>query len=135
VTGDECIFHHRQVGKKQANKSWVAEGEKPRTVVKPGRFEPKTMFSIFIRISGVVHISYLKKGETTNHKSYIKDCLKPLVNRLNEHRPLCGTKNLKFHHDNARPHVHSNVISYLESQNFIIMDHPLYSPDLAPCDF
>ena len=47
VTGDECIFHHRQVVKKQSNKSWVAEGEKPRTVVKPGRFDPKTMFSIF----------------------------------------------------------------------------------------
>lgn len=135
ITGDECVFHHRQIGKKQSNKSWVYEGEKPRIIVKPGRFEPKTMFSIFFRTTGVVHISYLKRGETINHQSYLNDCLKPLVCSINEQRPVCGTKNLKFHHDNARPHVHSGVISYLKSQKFTIMDHPPYSPDLAPCDF
>mgnify|MGYP003404033322 CR=1 FL=1 len=37
--------------------------------------------------------------------------------------------------DNARPHVHSSVIKYLNEQNFILIDHPAYSPDLAPCDF
>ena len=49
-------------------------------------------------------------------------------------RPSTGTNNLKFHHDNARPHVHSSVISYLKQQNFVIMDHSPYSPDLAPSD-
>ena len=63
------------------------------------------------------------------------DCLKPLVKTLNQRRPTLGTKNLKFHHDNARPHVHSNVIKYLKSKDFIMMDHPPYSPDLAPSDF
>ena len=49
VTGDESWFYHRQIGKKQANKSWVAEGDKARTVVRIDRFEPKTMFTIFFR--------------------------------------------------------------------------------------
>ena len=47
---------------------------------------------------------------------------------------MYGTKNLKFHHDNARPHVHKDVKKYLESQNLTVMSHPPYSPDLAPCD-
>jgi [histone H3]-lysine36 N-dimethyltransferase SETMAR len=38
-------------------------------------------------------------------------------------------------HDNARPHVHSRVITYLKQNNFTIIDHPPYSPDLAPSDF
>jgi histone-lysine N-methyltransferase SETMAR len=135
VTGDESWFYHRQIGKKQANKSWVAEGEKARAVVRIDRFEPKTMFTIFFRTSGVVHISHLKPGETINHQTYLKDSIRPLVRILNEQRPQCGTKNLKFHHDNARPHTHSSVIAYLERQNFTIMDHPPYSPDLAPSDF
>ncbi len=76
-----------------------------------------------------------KEGETINHQIYLKDNIRPLVRVLNEQRPQCGTKNLKFLHDNARPHIHQSVIAYLESQNFTIMDHPPYSPDLAPSDF
>ena len=46
-----------------------------------------------------------------------------------------GCKKLKFHHDNAKPHVHKDVAAFLEAEEFTIMDHPPYSPDLAPCDF
>ena len=48
---------------------------------------------------------------------------------------MYGTKNLKFHHDNARPHVHKDVKKYLESQNLTVMSHPPYSPDFAPSHF
>ena len=58
--------------KKQSNKSWEAEGEKARTVVKIGRFESKNLFTIFFRTSGVVHISYLDKGKTIDHQTYNK---------------------------------------------------------------
>ena len=54
---------------------------------------------------------------------------------IKEIRPKSGLTNIKFHHDNAKPHVHSSVKKYLESQNLTIIRHPPYSPDLAPCDF
>jgi histone-lysine N-methyltransferase SETMAR len=135
VTGDESWFYWRQIGRKQSNACWVATGESPRTVVRQGRFEPKTLVCIFFRESGVQHITYWDKGETVDNISYVNDCLKPLVKVINKQRPAYGCKNLKFHHDNARPHVHQNVVNYLKEQNFILMDHPPYSPDLAPCDF
>ena len=96
ITGDEAWFYWRQSGKKQSNKSWVGEGEKAREVVRIGRFEPKNLFILFFRASGIVHISYLDKGKTINHQTYIKDCLEPLVGTLKEQRPICGTGNLKF---------------------------------------
>ena len=89
----------------------VAEGEKTWPVLKIGRFESKNMLTIFFRTSGVVHISYLDKGKTKDHQTCIKVCLKPLVSTLKEQRPMYGTKNLKYHHDNARPHVHKDVKS------------------------
>ena len=135
VTGDESWFYHRQIGRKQSNASWVAEDEGPRTIVRQGRFEPKAMFTIFFKSNGVVHISYLDSGKTIDKDSYLDGCLKPLVGVLNKQRPVTGTKNLKFHHDNARPHVASSVVKYLNDQNFTIMNHPPYSPDLAPSDF
>ena len=42
---------------------------------------------------------------------------------------------MKFHHDNARPHVAGSVNSYLEQVGLQLICHPPYSPDLAPCDF
>ena len=69
-----------------------------------------------------MHISYLDKGMTINYQTYIKDCLKPLVVTLKEQRLICGTRNLKFHHDNAKPHIYKSVKKYLEDQNFVIMD-------------
>ena len=113
----------------------VSEGEKARTVVRRGRFDRKTMFSIFFKSNGPVCITYLEGGKTIDHETYIDSCLKPIVSFINEQRPQSSTKNIKFHHDNARPHIHKNVISFLESNKFTIMEHPPYSPDLAPSDY
>ena len=38
-------------------------------------------------------------------------------------------------HDNARPHKTKLVKSVLESMKVTELEHPPYSPDLAPCDF
>ena len=42
---------------------------------------------------------------------------------------------MKILHDNARPHVHKNVDNFLRENGIIKIQHPPYSPDLAPCDF
>ena len=39
----------------------------------PKRAMP-TLFSLFFRTSGVVHISDLDKGKTKDYQTYIKDC-------------------------------------------------------------
>ena len=91
VTGDDSLFYYRHICRKQSNASWVAEGESSRTVVREVRFEPKTMFSIFFKSNGVVHVSYLDKGKTIDQYSYLNDCLKPLVTALNKKRPTIGT--------------------------------------------
>ena len=113
----------------------MAKGESPRTVIKRSQFDEKTMVCIFFRTRGLDSLTYWDKGNTRDQHSYVDDCLKPLVKVINERRSTCGTKNLKFHHDNARPHVAKKVKDYLNDQNFVIMDQPPYSPDLAPSDF
>lgn len=135
ITGDESWFYHRQVGRKQDNAAWLYPNEKPKTVARQGNFEPKTMFIIFFKSTGIVSITYLDRGKTIDNKSYMDECLKPCIAEIIKQRPICGTKNMKFHHDNARPHIHQSIKKYLIAQNFIIMEHPPYSPDLAPCDF
>ncbi|XP_065642595.1 histone-lysine N-methyltransferase SETMAR-like [Hydra vulgaris] len=135
ITGDESWFYLRQVGHKSANASWVGEGESPRTIVRCDRFQPKNMFYIFFKTTGVVHFGYVEKGDTITSKYYIKKCLKPLICKINKQRPKTGTQNFKFLHDNARPHVTETVTNCLNQAGITIIRHPPYSPDLAPSNY
>jgi transposase len=38
-------------------------------------------------------------------------------------------------HDNARPHTAARTRALLEHLNWVLFDHPPYSPDLAPSDY
>ena len=82
-----------------------------------------------------MHISYLERRETITGQSYIETALKSLIESIKTARPKIGTKNLKLHHDNARPHIQNDVTSFLIEQDLEIIEHPPYSPDLAPCVF
>jgi histone-lysine N-methyltransferase SETMAR len=42
---------------------------------------------------------------------------------------------MKFHHDNAGPHVTAAVKTRLADAGITIIRHPPHSPDLAPSDF
>ena len=67
--------------------------------------------------------------------AYIEDCLKPVVSTIEKQRPTQGTKNIKILHENAKPHVAKVVQEYLNNEGIGIINHPQYSPDLAPCNF
>jgi transposase len=40
-----------------------------------------------------------------------------------------------LHHDNASAHDALAVREFLAKKSILTLDHPPYSPDLAPCDF
>jgi histone-lysine N-methyltransferase SETMAR len=55
---------------------------------------------------------------------------------LEEKRPhLVSRKGVVFHQDNARPHVSKMTQQKIKELNWEILDHPPYSPDLAPPDY
>ena len=77
----------------------------------------------------------MDRGETVDSETYIRNCLELIITTLNNQRKITGARNIKIHHDNARPHVHSTVNNFIKEHGMILMKHPPYSPDLAPCDF
>lgn len=135
ITGDESYVYYRAIGHKQSNMSWVAEGEAPPTIQKRNQNEPKSMFTVFFRSTGVVFVDCLESGKTICAKYYRDHCLKPTIKKVMEERTNSGVKNMKILHDNAKPHIAKIVKTYLENEGITIIDHPPYSPDLAPCDF
>ncbi|UYV69001.1 hypothetical protein LAZ67_6001978 [Cordylochernes scorpioides] len=45
------------------------------------------------------------------------------------------SKGVLFLHDNARPHTSCKTVSTIIKLGFEVLEHPAYSPDLAPSDY
>ena len=91
------------------------------------------MASVFWNAEGILFIDYLEKGETTGE--YYSNLLNRLDEKIREKRPGLQKKKIIFHHDNAP--VHKSVLAMGKSRDlhYELLEHPPYSPDLAPTDF
>ncbi|CAF1616847.1 unnamed protein product [Adineta ricciae] len=67
----------------------------------------------------------------------VKSTILPLftVDEIKRQRPSYGTRGIKIHHDNGKPHIHEQTCIYLRSERLTVIPHPANSPDLSPCGF
>jgi len=80
---------------------------------------------------------------STNEQKYrwlhYQQCYLEVLTRLWESvqgkRPGIWPDKWILHHDNAPAHDALRVCKFLAKNSITKMDHPPYSPDLAPCDF
>ncbi|CAM4977764.1 unnamed protein product [Rotaria socialis] len=106
-----------QIHHKSTNKTWIGEGESPRTIVRWRKFEGKNLFSIFFKSNDPALMHAIDNDETIDHDYYIENCLKPVVKEIRKQRKS------------------NDVINYLTEEGINIIPHPPYSRDLAPCDY
>jgi transposase len=93
------------------------------------------MLICFFDIDGIIHKEFVPQGQTVNAKFYC-DVLRRLREVMRRKRPgKWRTNNWVLHHDNAPAHTALAVQHFLASKNMMVIPHPPYSPDLAPCDF
>jgi histone-lysine N-methyltransferase SETMAR len=91
----------------------------------------KVLASIFfLDQDGILLIYYLSKGQTINADYYSSQLV-----QLKEKRRGKGTDGVLFLHDNAPAHRTLATQKKLAYLVFYYLDHPLYSPDLAPSDY
>ena len=93
----------------------------------------KTMFVCFFDHRGIVHHDFTAQG-TVNQQRYL-ELLKRLRESVRRKRPRLRPDKWILHHDNAPAHDALSVGEFLAKKSITKMDHPPYSPDLAPCDF
>jgi len=91
----------------------------------------KVMITVMWSTSGIHTISMLPVGARFN-KAYFHTVLDELAAKIHARRPARGTSGIRIHVDNARPHL---VGEKIEQLGMIRLEHPPYSPDLAPSDF
>lgn len=74
------------------------------------------MASVFCDAEGIIMVDYLEKGVTITG-SYAEQII------------------TLFHKDNALAHNATVALATVQEAGFELVEHPPYSPDLAPSDF
>ena len=73
---------------------------------------------------------------TNRQPSYYLEVLKRLREKNRRKRPERFANNSSIlHHDNALAHTALSLREFLATKQITVLEHPAYSPDLAPSDF
>jgi len=94
----------------------------------------KVLASIFWDQDGILPIHYLLNGQTINAE-YYSSLLVQLKDILKEKRRGKVTNGVLFLHDNAPDYRVLATQKKLVYLGFQCLDHPPYSPDLAPSEY
>jgi len=134
VTMDETWLYHYDPEIKQQSLEWGHSGSHRPKKFRVQKSAGKFLASIFWDQDGILLIYYLPKGQTINLE-YYSSLMVQLKDILKGKRRWKVTKVVLFLHDNAPAHRTLATQKKLAYLGFQFLDHPPYSPDLAPSDY
>jgi hypothetical protein len=100
-----------------------------------GRGNVKAMMTIFFNIRGVIMIEWVPGDQTVNQRYYLEVLTKPRERVRKKRSDFWKKKSWILHQDNAPTHNALGVKQFLADKCIPVLQHPLYLPDLAPCNF
>lgn len=135
VTCDETWIFQYDPETKRQSMHWKTPASPRMKKARMSKSRVKAMLIVFFDIKGVIMTEWVPEGQTVNQKYYI-DTLIKLREKIRKKRPD-SWKNDSWilHQDNAPAHNALSVKQFLADKRIPVLEHPPYSPDLAPCDF
>lgn len=134
VIGDETWIHHWDPESKQESMLWKHGDSPPPKKFRTQSSAGKILATIFWDCMGVLLIDYMPHNTTINGQYYAA-----LMNRLRESikekRRGKLAKCVLLLHDNAPAHTSQVAQAAIRNCGFEQLNHPPYSPDLAPSDY
>lgn len=134
VTGDESWVHHYQPETKRASMQWKHPSSPSTKKFKVVPSAGKVMLTVFWDSQGVLLAHFQNKNENVTAESYCRVLLL-LRDAIRRKRPGLLTRGILLHHDNARPHSAHLTQARIAELGWELLEHPAYSPDLAPSDY
>ena len=135
MTGDESWIYQYDPETKRQSTVWVFPGDDPPVKVKRARSVGRKMVATFFSGRGHIATIPLEDRRTVTAEWYTTVCLPRVFQVIHERRPKTGLRGMFLHHDNASAHTAMRTVEFLQQSGVKLVDHPPYSPDLAPCDF
>ena len=134
VTMDETmVSYHTPLTKKQSKK-WVKRGQPGPIKARVQASRTKQMVMAFFDAKGLIYTHIVAKGVTIN-AAYTVKVLGLFWRNLKLKRPVMVEQEWFFHWDNAPVHTAAIVQDWFTAHGVQRLEHPPYSPDLAPADF
>ena len=126
---------------KRQSCQWKSPGSpRPKKAARMQKSQVKVMLITFDHQGmGMVHHEYVHEyvpHDQTVNQHFYKEVLTRLMAKIRrKRRELWVSNTWILHHDNAPAHAALSVRQFLATKQVTILDHPPYSPDLAPCDY
>lgn len=135
VTVDETwCFQYEPLTKRQSSE-WIGDGEERPKKLRMQKSHVKTLLTVFFDSKGIIHKEFAPEGQTVTGEYYL-EVLDRFYTRMRRVRPEYREQGCwRFLHDNAPAHKCRIVQEFLAKKGVVVLDHPPYSPDLAPADF
>jgi histone-lysine N-methyltransferase SETMAR len=130
-TGDESWMFYAY----ERTHQWDLSHGPVEKIQRKTNYQKKTMFTVFFNGTGDYFINVLPQGQTMNGQYFAEEVIKPLALLCYHGGRKAHGRHVEVHFDNAPIHRTKIVIEMLDKYEFVRMEHPPYSPDLAPCDF
>lgn len=134
VTMDETWIHYYDPETKEMSKEWKHSGSPRPKKFRVQKSAGKVLASIFWDKDGIIFVDYLEHGKSITGE-YYASLLTKLRAKIVESRRGKLTKGVLFLQDNAPAHKSLIALQKINEIGFEIVDHPPYSPDLAPSDY
>lgn len=135
VTGDEtwCFLYDPQT--KRQSSEWKTKTSPRKEKFRLDKSRGKVMLEVFFDYKGLIHYEFIPEGRAVNKELYV-EVLRRLRDAIRRKRPeKWAENNWVLLHDNAPAHGSLLVRNYLAKHSVTALEHPPYSPDLAPADF
>jgi histone-lysine N-methyltransferase SETMAR len=99
-----------------------------------GSNKSSRLIVFFFDVKGIVHREFVHPNTTVN-SDFCYDVLRRLRENVRRKRSeLWRNYNWLLHHDNAPADTSLKTTEFV-TNSMVMVPHPPYSPDLAPCDF
>jgi len=135
VTMDETMLSLYTPERKSQSRQWLPKGAPAPVKAKVQESRKKRMILAFFDAGGLIYTRIADPGDRIN-ADFILDTLQRFLRHLSRKRPaFSGTGDWFFHWDNAPVHTARSVADFMAKHRFKLVEHPPYSPDLAPADF
>ena len=135
ITADESWIFEYDLETKCQSLQWKYLSSPLPKKARQLRSKIKLMLIAFFDVRGIIHMEFLPQGQTVNQHVY-KEILQHLLHSVCEMRCELWQDNAwLLYQDNAPAHNALSICQFLTKRNVTVLDHPPYSPDLAPCDF
>ena len=118
---------------KRASMEWRKPGEAPPRKAKGTQSTKKIMATIFWDCRGNLLIDF-KERNTTVNAAYYASLLRKLRDAIRKRQGMLS-RGVHLLHDNAAVHTAAVAKAAVKECGFKEMEHPPYSPDLAPSDY